>query len=109
MLGGQALDGGDVQMVVVIVRDHDDVDRRQILESEAGGATRLGPANDTGLARSDQLGSVRMFTPSSWTSKVAWPTHVTVSAPRLSRIAGRSLATCGNAALRGANVARRCA
>jgi len=70
-----------------------------------GGDTRLGPANESGLARFDQLGSVRTFTPSSWTSRVAWPTHVTVAAPRLSRIAGRSLATEGKLAVRAENVA----
>src|SRR5215467_1863961 len=70
-----------------------------------GGATRLGPANDSGLARLDQFGSVRMFTPSSWRSRVEWPTHVTVAAPRLSRIAGRSLAIEGKLAVRAENVA----
>src|SRR5262245_59786242 len=70
-----------------------------------GGDTRLGPANDTGLARLDQLGSVRMFTLSSWISRVAWPTHVTVAVPRLSRIAGRSLAIQGKLAVRAENVA----
>src|SRR5262245_24698284 len=69
-----------------------------------GDDTRLGPANDTGLARLDQLGSVRMFRPSSWTSRVAWPTHVTVAAPRLSRIAGRSPAIDGKLAVRAENV-----
>src|SRR5207302_263186 len=72
-----------------------------------GAATRLGPANDTGLARLDQWGSVRMLTPSSWISKVAWPTQVTVAAPRLSRMAGRSLAIDLKVALRGENVADR--
>jgi hypothetical protein len=38
-------------------------------------------------------------------SKVAWPTHVTVAAPRLSRMVGRSLAIDGKLALRGENVA----
>src|SRR6266404_5419699 len=71
------------------------------------GATRFGPANDTGLARFDQLGSVRMLTPSSCTSRVAWPTHVTVAAPRLSRMAGRSLAIDGKLAVRGENVAAK--
>src|SRR2546430_4777104 len=37
-----------------------------------GGVTRLGPANPTGLARSDQCGSVRTLTPSSWTRSVEW-------------------------------------
>ncbi len=46
-----------------------------------------------------------MFTPSSWSNNVAWPTQVTVAAPRLSRIAGRSLATDGKLAVRGLNVA----
>src|SRR5262249_61639014 len=69
-----------------------------------GGDTRLGPANDTGLARLDQLGSVRMLMPSSWIKRVACPAHVTVAAPRLSRMVGRSLAIDGSAALRGAKV-----
>src|ERR1041385_4368431 len=43
------------------------------------GATSLfGPAKLTGLARSDQWGSVRILSPSSWISSVAWPIHVTV-------------------------------
>ena len=46
-----------------------------------------------------------MLTPSSWISKVAWPTQVTVAAPRLSRMAGRSLAIDLKVALRGENVA----
>src|SRR2546430_9173192 len=58
-----------------------------------GGVTRLGPANPTGLARSDQCGSVRTLTPSSWTRSVEWPTHVNVSAPGLDRMALKSLAT----------------
>ena len=72
-----------VQVVVVVVRDEDEVDRRQILEPDGRRTTRRGPANETGLARSDQMGSVRRLTPSSWTRSVAWPTHVTVAAPPL--------------------------
>ena len=45
-----------------------------------------------------------MLTPSSWISRVAWPTHVTVAAPRLSRIAGRSLAIDGKLAVRAENL-----
>src|SRR5262245_28271824 len=63
-----------------------------------GGITRLGPANDTGLARSDQWGSVKKLTPLSWTSSVEWPTHVTVGAVALARSARPSFGATGNAA-----------
>src|SRR5260370_39510597 len=69
-----------------------------------GGVTRLGPAKPTGLARADQCGSVRTLTPSSWTSSVAWPTQVTVSAPAGPRIVARSLAMTARLAVRGENV-----
>src|SRR3989442_9004280 len=61
-----------------------------------GGVTRPGPPNETGLARCDHWGSVRTFTPSSWTSSVECPTHVTVAAPRLSRSRAPSLTTIGS-------------
>src|SRR2546426_10342816 len=70
-----------------------------------GGVTRLGPAKPTGLARSDQCGSVRTWTPSSWIRSVEWPTHVNVSAPGLDRMALTSLATTGRIAAHGSNVA----
>src|SRR4051812_4536128 len=41
-----------------------------------GWLNRCGPANDTGLARSDHIGSVRMFTPAVWMSTVEWFTNV---------------------------------
>src|SRR2546423_3021797 len=44
-----------------------------------GGTQRLGPANDTGEARSLHIGSVRMFSPASCTRRVECPTHVSVS------------------------------
>ena len=55
MLGGEPLDRRDVQVVVVIVRDQDDVDRRQILEREAGRRDPARAGERHGLARSDQL------------------------------------------------------
>ena len=58
-----------------------------------GGVRRRGPANETGLARSDQWGSVKMLTPSSWTRSVECPIHVTVGVPWLSRSARPSFAT----------------
>src|SRR5438128_2416465 len=36
-------------------------------KSMPGGFTRFGPANETGLARSDQTGSMRMLLPRAWT------------------------------------------
>ena len=44
-----------------------------------GAVTRLGPANRTGLARSDQTGSTTMFRPATWMSTEACPTIVTAS------------------------------
>jgi hypothetical protein len=49
---------------------------------------RFGPINGTGLQRSDQIGSVRMFSPSVWIRNVAWFTHVTRSAPPVTRCGG---------------------
>ena len=44
-----------------------------------GGDRRRGPIQDSGLARSLHCGSVSTETPSSSTSTVAWPTHVTTA------------------------------
>lgn len=52
----------------------------------AGGTSRRGPANETGDARSDQTGSVRMLSPRHWSRKELWPTHVT--ARRSTRCSG---------------------
>ena len=40
---------------------------------------RRGPAQLTGLARSDQIGSVKMFSPYCWSSRVEWLISVTCS------------------------------
>ncbi len=45
-----------------------------------GGTKRRGPSHETGLAVSDQMGSVRMVTWSIWTSTLAWPSQVTLGA-----------------------------
>ncbi len=55
------------------------MDRRQIVGAMPGAVTRFGPAQRNGLARGDQTGSVRMFTPAAWISTLAWPTIVTRS------------------------------
>src|SRR4051794_37764894 len=41
-----------------------------------GGLTRFGPAKESGEARGDQTGSVRMLSPAVWISSVEWPTMV---------------------------------
>src|SRR5207244_13174676 len=69
-----------------------------------GGVTRRGPANETGLARSDHCGSVRTLTPSTWTRNVACPTHVIIGSARFSRSATPSLATRGRSAVFGDTV-----
>ena len=53
-----------------------------------GACTRRGPVNETGLARSDQMGSVRIFTPSAWMRNVLCPTGVTSSCPFATRAGG---------------------
>src|SRR5437867_9704928 len=62
-----------------------------------GGTTRFGPANDTGLARAENIGSVRNVTPSMRTRNVAWPIHVRLG---FWRIAARSYGTRGAAPAR---------
>src|SRR5438093_5879773 len=48
-----------------------------------GGTRRFGPANDTGLARSEKIGSVRNVTPSMRTRNVEWPIHVRLGFPSM--------------------------
>ena len=45
--------------------------------SIGSGTTRFGPANASGDARSEKIGSNRMFLPARRTSMVACPIHVT--------------------------------
>src|SRR3546814_5440473 len=62
-----------------------------------GEVTRRGPAKATGLARSDQTGSVRMLRPAIWTRSVAWPTMVTRSpSTRASGVTGVTSTDEGN-------------
>ena len=42
-----------IEMIIMIMRDQDEVDRRQLFNGTPGGISRLGPAKLTGLARSD--------------------------------------------------------
>ena len=46
-----------------------------------GGRTRFGPNHVVGPARSDQMGSVRMFRLSIWIKTVEWLTNVTRRSP----------------------------
>src|SRR5262245_24972602 len=55
-----------------------------------GGTRRFGPAKETGLARSEKIGSVMNVTPSMLTNIVEWPIHVMLG---LRRIALRSNCT----------------
>src|SRR5439155_19320234 len=59
-----------------------------------GGTSRFGPANDTGPARSEKIGSVKNVTPSMRTSNVEWPIHVRLG---FSSMAARSYGTRGAA------------
>ncbi len=53
-----------------------------------GARCRRGPKCENGLARSDQCGSHKMLMPSIWISTVEWPTNVTRSSPRKTRLGG---------------------
>jgi hypothetical protein len=100
MLGGEALDRRDVQVVVVIVRDQHDVDRRQILERQAGprDPARAGERQRARALRPVGIGQDVHAVELEQQRRMAH--QVTVAAPRLSRIAGRSLATDGKLAVR---------
>ena len=74
---GEARHRSRVEVVVVVVRDQHDVDRGRSAMSIGSGTTRFGPAKRTGDARSEKIGSNRMFLPARRTSIVAWPIHVT--------------------------------
>ena len=60
----------------MIMADQHDIDGGQVISAIPGAVTRRGPANVTGLLRSDQTGSVRMLIPATWISNVACPTMV---------------------------------
>ena len=56
---------------------------------------RFGPAKGTGEARSEKIGSTRMFFPAMRTRTVAWPIHVTEGFASGACKAARSIATTG--------------
>ena len=56
----QPAQGGKIQMVVVIVAEEHRVDPGKILPPHAWLLCRRGPIAASGLARSDQIGSVKM-------------------------------------------------
>ena len=63
----------------VVLVGHGSVGKTTLAEAAmfvSGGTNRFGPANPTGLARSEKMGSVRNVTPSMRTSIVEWPIHV---------------------------------
>jgi hypothetical protein len=63
-------------MIIVIVRNHNGIDGRQILKCEWRGKKRLGPVHCVGAARSSQTGSMSSLIPSISTSEVEWPIQV---------------------------------
>src|ERR1700677_4001844 len=46
-----------------------------------GGRTRFGPAQLTGLARSENIGSIRTAEPENCRRKLEWPIKVTAKSP----------------------------
>ena len=56
---GQAFDRAQIQVIVVVVRDYHNVNPWQIFEGQPGRTEPSGPAQEIGLARSPQFGSVR--------------------------------------------------
>ena len=59
----QPAQGGKIQMIVVIVAEEHGVDAGKILPPHPGLLRRRGPIQVSGLARSDQIGSVKIFEP----------------------------------------------
>ena len=73
---GEPRDRRQVGVVVVVVRDGTKSIGGSDSSGTPGGTRRFGPANENGLARSENIGSVRNVTPSIRTSIVAWPIQV---------------------------------
>jgi hypothetical protein len=63
---GQALQRGEVHVVVMVVTEQNRVDARQLLEGHARREVPLGAEVPEGAERSDQIGSVRRFNPRVW-------------------------------------------
>ena len=68
-------------MIVVIVRQQQDVDLRQVGGGRAAPARRFGPNQAKGEARSVRYGSVSKVRPPRRIRKQAWPSQVTLSRP----------------------------
>ncbi len=60
-------------MVIVIVTEQNQMDRRQGVEGDRGSRTRRAPSQEKGPARVEKIGSVRIFTPAICKRKLAWP------------------------------------
>src|SRR5215467_233885 len=69
--------------------------RGKFSKASPGGLSRRGPAQERGLARSPQCGSVRKLMPSNCTKRVAWPIHVILGLTRPARSAVPSTLTRG--------------
>ena len=63
-------------MVIMIVADQHSVDGRQIVKCYTRLLRRRRPIPERGLARSDQVGSVKRFESRYWSSTVEWFTRV---------------------------------
>src|ERR1035437_9371075 len=73
---GEAANGARTEVIVVIVRNDNGIDGRQILECERRGKKRLAQAHCAGAARCSQMGSMSRRIPSISTSEVECPIQV---------------------------------
>ena len=80
-----------IHVVVMIVRYQEQVHVGNASKLCPGRRTRRGPATETGLHRSDQIGSVRTQTPLICNRNVEWPIKVAaIRRARCGQAAGRS-------------------
>ena len=73
----QVLDGRDVEVVVVVVREDQPLDRRQLLERQRRRVEALRARPLNGEARSLNTGSISQYLPRSLSRCEEWPSRIT--------------------------------
>src|SRR5579863_10278939 len=89
-LRADAAQRGNVKMIVMVVALQHQINRRKLVEMNSWSAVARRSNPGRGLARCDQIGSHRMFSPSSWISTDECPTNVARIFPSLTRSGGVS-------------------
>ena len=103
----RAAERAQIAVIVVIVAEQDHGDRRQIVEPHRRLPDPARTEQVSGPARSEYIGSVRMFPAAVWIRNVEWPMKVTTAAASSSgggRCGGAS--TCAGHGVRGSSSIR---